>query len=56
MVAIIISIIALVVASLAYFKPRRATISDLKYEYTKDSLIFYDRSGKRIVIKGGTSE
>ena len=49
MIAIIISIIALIVASLAYFKARRATKTDLRYKYIKDGIIVYDNKGEELI-------
>ena len=49
-VAIILSVIAVVIAVAAYIRAGKQ--SGLKYEYTPSGIIFYDKSGKRIVIQG----
>jgi len=49
MTAIIISIVALIVGVLAYFKARRTTKSEFRYKYTKDGVIIYDKSGNELI-------
>lgn len=53
--AIIISIIALLVACAAlYFALKKPELNPSfpKWKYTKGGIVFYDKTGKRIVLKG----
>lgn len=52
MIAIIISIVALVISILAYLKASKRAKSNLKYIYTKEGIIFYDSEGKEVVLTG----
>ena len=50
--AIAISIIALAVSVYALFLVKKRSKTSLKYVYTKNGLVFFDESGKEIVIHG----
>jgi len=55
-VAIIISVIALIISIISYFKDRsieNIEVSNMpNWEYTDNGITFYDKSGKKILIKG----
>ena len=53
MIAIIISVIALIISVISYFKtPNEITIDNApNWEYTEDGIVFYDKTGKKILIK-----
>jgi len=48
MIAILISAIALIISIISYFKKNKET---LKWEYTDKGIEFYDKTGKKILIK-----
>lgn len=50
--AIAISIVSLGVSIYALIVARRKSKSSLKYVYTENGLVFFDESGKEIVIHG----
>ena len=55
LVSIIVSIIALIISILAYFKqPDEITIEREfpNWEYTDNGIQFYDKTGKKILIQG----
>ena len=55
LVSIIVSIIALIISILAYFKqPDEITIEREfpNWEYTDNGIQFYDKTGKKILIHG----
>ena len=55
-VALIISVIALIISVISYFKDRKIEnieVSNMpNWEYTDKGISFYDKTGKKILIKG----
>ena len=53
-VPIAISVIALIISVISYFKkPEKVYMTDIelpKWEYTDDGIVFYDKTGKKILI------
>ena len=55
MIAIIISAIALIISIISYFKKGKTVVINQEvpnWEYTNEGITFYDKTGKKILIKG----